>query len=197
MIEAEQPDEPDLFEEQPEEILERTAHAASSVAAKHTLWTLTVFLIAVSAYFWEAVGEPAYSSITSNGYYPIDEALGHVGLNLASSFHTIPLLWGIWELRCFIQSLADGDLWTPRSAERLKRVGYSVIAAGIAALLLSPALLDVVLAIQDETASRSFGYDPLHIALVGVGVLLTFVAWLFGAISSAARMLDQENEQFV
>ncbi len=176
-------------------VLERSAASVASLAQRYAQSTSIILLLVTAYYVWEEIGEPVISSLSSNGYYPLDTALGHVGNNLATSIAVVPLLWGAWELRCFLHRLAANELWAAKTSRHLMRVGLAIALAGITALFLSPVLVALVQA--EPFSMRNIGYDPIYLALIVVGALLYLVARVFTFASQAAQALDAENSQFI
>ncbi|MEO1044682.1 MAG: hypothetical protein AAFX04_04510 [Pseudomonadota bacterium] len=175
--------------------LDRSAASVASLAHRYAQWTSMILLLVTAYYVWEEIGEPVISSLSSSGYYPMDTALGHVANNLATSIAVVPLLWGAWELRCFLHRLAATELWAAATAQHLKRVGIAIALAGLAALFVSPVLVALVHA--EPFSIRSIDYDPIYLALIVVSALLYLVARVFTFASQAAQALNAENSQFI
>lgn len=172
--------------------LEAAADRVGAAAKSYVAPALAIFAIITAALIWEAVGEPLVSALTSNGYYTLKEAAGHIIANLIGDLPTLFLLWGAWELNRFIRTLADSKLWTPAPSNGLFRLGLALVAAGVVAGLVSPILLGIY-----TGQSAAFQVDPLQLTVLGIGVLLLLVSRLFELAVRVAIQVDQENSQFL
>jgi hypothetical protein len=162
-------------------------------AAAYAPWALAIFAVATTAYAWEEILQPILWSLSSDGYYPMSRALGHVRGNLETSMAAIPLLWALWELTAFLRGLAHDGPWRSDAGARLTRVGFAVILASVVAMLVTPAMAGL----PDARDAKPWPFDPIHLALVGIGLVLVLVARLLQIAVRTVQRLKQENDQFI
>lgn len=170
------------------------AASVAKTAARYAPWSAAIFAIAAFAYLYEEIGQPVFSSLTSDGYYPMPRALGHVRGNLATSLPTVALLWGLWEVRGFINRLARGGLWERAAMMHLTRLGAAIALAGAIAMFVTPLFTATMPAAQDATP---WPFNPLYVALAGLGAIMLLIARLFRIAIDTAESLKRENDQFI
>jgi hypothetical protein len=179
--------------EEGDDPLVEAARAVSVRAATYAPWAVAIFAVATAAYAWEEILQPILWSLSSDGHYPMSRALGHVRGNLETSTAAIPLLWGLWELTAFVRGLAHDGPWRSDTAARLARLGLAVILASFVAMVVTPAMSGLA----DARNADPWPFDPIHLALVGIGLVLVLVARLLQIAVRTVQRLKQENDQFV
>ncbi len=170
------------------------AVSVAKTAARYAPWSLTVFAVTAFVYFAEEIGQPVFYSLTSDGYYPMPQALGHVRGNLATSLPTVALLWALWEVQGFVGRLARGGLWEQAAMAHLTRLGVAVALAGAIAMFVTPLFTATMSAAQN---AKPWPFNPLYVALAGLGAIMFLIARLFRIAVTTAEALKRENDQFI
>lgn len=107
---------------------------------------------------------------------------------------SLPLMWGLWELKGLFQGYAAGRIFTVEAAGRLRRCGYALTAAA-AKTAVGSTLLSAALSIDMPAGRRSLvlslSSDDLILLLIGGTVLV------IARVMAEAARIAEDNAGFV
>jgi hypothetical protein len=103
-------------------------------------------------------------------------------------------LLGFFAVQRLFRGFASGDILTPESGRRLKRIGLIVTALGPATIVIR-SIASVVVSLPNPPGERvlAVGFGSNDITAIIAGMLLIVLGW---TLEEAARVAD-ENRQFV
>jgi hypothetical protein len=115
----------------------------------------------------------------------------------ALALAAIPLslaLIGFFAVQRLFHGFSSGDILTPESGRRLKRIGLIVTALGPLTIVIR-AIASVVVSLPNPSGERmlAVGFGSNDVTTVIAGMLLIVLGW---TLEEAARVAD-ENRQFV
>lgn len=127
---------------------------------------------------WTGEGEPIAEVVTRG---------------LTEAGPAIALVWALWETQAYLGRLARGDVWAPATMTLLGRVGDSMIVAAALGIVVGP----TVHAWVTGYAGFDWQLEPLHLALAGLGLVLSLIARVVRNVVEVAASLKAENDQIV
>jgi hypothetical protein len=125
------------------------------------------------------------------------EALTPATRLAALALAAIPLclaLLGFFAVQRLFNGFASGDILTPESGRRLKRIGLIVTALGPVTIVIR-SIASVVVSLPNPPGERvlAVGFGSNDVTAIIAGMLLIVLGW---TLEEAARVAD-ENRQFV
>lgn len=110
-----------------------------------------------------------------------------IGLDLLSAIPAVLDLAALWTVRQTLAAVARGALFTPALSRLLRQVGFLLLLAAAATVLLAP-LLHRLAAAEHP---RLIEYDVANLVLGAIGIALMFLARLFERAVDLQRELDE------
>lgn len=107
---------------------------------------------------------------------------------------SIPILWGLWELKNLFEGYTRGEIFTVEAARNLRRFGYALMVSaaktGVGSVLLSAALsIDV----QEGRKALVLSFSSDDLALLLIGAILLVIS----KVMEEASRVAEENAGFV
>ncbi|MEO1037301.1 MAG: hypothetical protein AAFX44_17210 [Pseudomonadota bacterium] len=166
------------------------ARTLANIAARWEPWATVILVMFAVFVIGDAILQPLLWSLTSDGYYPMERAIGHVRDNVLATLPAYPLLYALWVARSYLGHLRLGALLAPASQRAVMNVGIALVAAGLLGALAPPFRSVLYGQIQLDP-------DMAWLAVGGVGFVIVIVGRVTASIASVALALKRENEQFV
>ena len=170
-----------------EDAVVRAAAEASRLQPLAWFLALAAALSIVGEYF----AAPAADAIMSGGDWAIVAEQAARGLIEAGP--AVALVWGLFETAHYLGRLARGEVWGPATMALLGKVGEAIVAAAVLAMFIGPTVEAWI------TSSGAFQahFEPLWIALAGLGLVLALISRVVRNVVAVAAALKAENEQIV